>query len=325
MKDTRQTPRSLTEQEPDESTTTVVPGAAAASTHHGTAPIERGRHVRGTWRPEGDVIGERYLVEEALARGGMGEVVLARDKILARRVAVKRGRDGLSPAKTIRIRREALITASIEHRSIVQAFDMVTDQRGDHLVMEYVSGPSLRILHELGAIPHAGAIRIAAEIASGLAAIHDRGVVHLDLKLENVLIANDGQPKIIDFGIARCAELPARGLPVESSFVETGIIGTPRAMSPEQIAGREVDARSDLFSLGVLMYELLSGKTPFGVAAEPETLQRVAGHRPPALLVINEVPPALSQLVEQLLEKDPALRPQSAAEVLVRLRALTYA
>lgn len=293
--------------------------------------VERGR------RPE--VIADRYVVESAIAEGGMGEVVLARDRRLGRRVAIKRCRRGV-PGGGERLRREARLTARLGHRAIVAVLDLIEgaggDAGGDAIVMPYLSGPSLRDLHGLGAVRPGGVVRIVRELASALSCIHDHQIVHLDLKLENVLLAADGQPVVIDFGIARIrqpggdadfgdttrcdADRDDRACELADITGEHYIEGTPRVMSPEQIAGHEVDSRSDLFSLGVLAYELASATTPFATGCDAQTLARVLGHRPPPLHELDPaIPRALSDLVDQLLEKEPALRPQSAAEVSLRL------
>jgi eukaryotic-like serine/threonine-protein kinase len=258
------------------------------------------------------LIAGRYAVDERLARGGMGDVYRAIDLVLDRPVAVKACRPDGDPRRTALLRREARIAARMGHRAIVPVLDLVRDGDQSFLVMEYVEGPTLRALHALGPVAAPGALRIGLEVAVGLGCIHEQGVLHMDLKLENVLLAPDGQPRITDFGIARCA-----GEPV----VEHQVLGTPRSMSPEQIGGRPVDARSDLFSLGILLYELLTGVTPFGTPCEAQTLARVLEHAPdPVIRIAPRCPAGLSTLIDQLLEKEPALRPQSAAEVVVRLR-----
>ena len=283
-------------------------------------PLPRPPEVEAATGPE--IIADRYVVAGTIATGGMGEVLLARDPVLGRRVAIKRCRPWLPARAQARLRTEARLGARLNHRAVAQIYDLVTTPTGDALVMEHVLGPSLQTLHGLGIVRRGGALRIALEIASGLSCIHDHQIVHLDLKLENVLVAADGQPKIIDFGIARCASDPIDDVDPEITG-EHAIEGTPRVMSPEQIDGRDVDARSDLFSFGVLLYELLSGTTPFGTTCQTQTLTRVLTLRPPSLRDLDpRIDDPLSDLVDQLLEKEPGLRPQSAAEVLIRLRDL---
>jgi len=161
---------------------------------------------------------------------------------------------------------------------------------------------------------HRARLRSEARIAAKL---DHRAIVRvLDLKLENVLTARHGQPKLNDFGIAWCAD--------HDDHTASGeVMGTPRAMSPEQVGGDEVDRRSDLFSLGVMLYELVAGVSPFAAETHAHTFHRIIHHQPSSLAaIVPGVPAALSELVDHLLEKSPLLRPQSAREVLVRLRAL---
>jgi serine/threonine protein kinase len=201
-------------------------------------------------------------------------------------------------------------------------FDLITDDDTDHVVMEYVPGPSLHALLAGSPMPVAEAVRIATEIADGLAYAHQQGVVHRDLKLENILISIDGQPKIADFGIARRTPVAAAGDHIgHDSVTRDGfVVGTSRAMSPEQIQGLDIDARSDLFSFGVMLYELVTGTSPFAAHVDAMTILRVLGERqPPACTVRTDVPRALSDLIDHLLEKAPAERPESAAEVRDRL------
>jgi tetratricopeptide (TPR) repeat protein len=272
----------------------------------------------------GDFLG-RYRLLTRLGRGGMGEVFLAEDPTLRRGVAIKRIRPDLQRDRTFRarLRREAQLAARLGHRAIVQVFDLVTDDATDHLIMEYVPGPSLHTL--VGGRPMAisEAVRIAAEVADGLAYAHQQGVIHRDLKLENILIGADGQPKIADFGIARRAAGARDGGDQEPLTRDGVTIGTSRAMSPEQIQGHELDGRSDLFSFGVLLYELVSGTSPFAAANDAVTVMRVLHDRPvPVRELVPELPRALADLIDQLLEKTPDRRPDSARAVRDRLRAL---
>ncbi|MFP5288622.1 MAG: serine/threonine-protein kinase, partial [Thermoanaerobaculia bacterium] len=262
-----------------------------------------------------------YRVLRRLGAGGMGEVFLAWDPRLEREVAIKRIRTGTGddPERQERFRREARVTAGLNHPAIVQVFDVITKGDADHLVMEYVPGRSLHEMLEGGPLPLPRGLAIAADIAEGLAYAHRRGVLHRDLKTENVLVTPEGQAKITDFGIA--LRFAAGGDPRLTR--EGLVVGTYRAMSPEQACGDEVDAGSDLFSLGVLLYELFTGTSPFLAPTGRETLRRVLDHWPPSPLELSpDLPPELSILIDELLEKDPALRPADARRVADRLRAL---
>ena len=262
-----------------------------------------------------------YRLARRLGQGGMGEVFLAWDERLGRRVALKRiRREEPTAQERERFRREAAAAARLSHPAVVQIYDLVEDETGDALVFEYVEGRTLQELLEEGLPSLALAVRLTREIAEGLAAAHATGLVHRDLKTENVMVTADGHAKILDFGIAKAT---ARG---GESATLTGhgvVLGTLHAMSPEQARGGEVDARSDLFSLGVLLYELLTGSSPFRGRDVLDTLQRLARHRPPPVRQIRpEIPRALSDLVDRLLAKLPEERPGSAAAVARELAAL---
>ena len=267
-----------------------------------------------------DRIGAYRLVRR-LGSGGMGEVFLAWDDRLERPVAAKRIRPDREKggARRERFRREARAAARLNHPNLVQIFDLV-ESEDDWIVMEYVQGRSLAdLLRERGALPAGVAVDLARQAAEGLAAAHAQGLVHRDLKAENVMVTPAGQAKILDFGLAR---------PLESGTGETlteegVVLGTWRSMSPEQAAGETADARSDLFSLGVLLYEMLAGRSPFLGKTPVETLRNVAAAPPEPLgLLLPELPPELAALVESLLEKEPTRRPQSAERVVQDLRDL---
>ncbi|HSS79384.1 MAG TPA: protein kinase [Thermoanaerobaculia bacterium] len=269
--------------------------------------------------PEPTRIGP-YRLARRLGQGGMGEVFLAWDERLGRRVALKRIRR-LEPTaqERERFRREASAAARLCHPAVVQIYDVVEGATGDALVFEYVEGRTLRDLLEEGLPSPTLAVRLAREISEGLAAAHSTGLIHRDLKAENVMVTADGHAKILDFGISKAV---ARG--GEETLTAQGVVlGTLNAMSPEQARGGEVDTRSDLFSLGVLFYELLTGRSPFRGRDAVDTLQRLAGHRPPPVRQIRpELPRVLSDLVDRLLSKLPEDRPGNATDVARELNAL---
>lgn len=267
-----------------------------------------------------------YRVEGRLGQGGMGEVFVGYDDRLDRRVALKRVRhDGRSgPQQRERFRREARAAARLSHPAIVQVYDLLEDGGGDCLVLELVPGETLRErLNRQGPLPAATAARLGAEIAAGLAAAHEAGIVHRDLKAENVVVTPAGHAKILDFGLAKLAEIPGTAGDSGTLTADGTLLGSPHAMSPEQASGGEVDARSDLFSLGVLLYEMLTGRSPFLGAHALDTLKRVLTvHPPPPSGLRPEVPPALDSLVQELLTKDPARRPRSAHAVALALEEI---
>src|SRR6185436_11509621 len=264
-----------------------------------------------------------YRVIRPLGRGGMGEVFIAYDPRLDRQVAIKRIRPGSDdPERRARFLREARVTAALSHPCIVQVFDFPSEEGADHIVMEYVPGTSLRDLLQQGPLPLHARLQIAAAVAAGLAYAHRHGVIHRDLKTENVLVTPGGEVKIADFGIAR--RHPSAAATADESLTQEGmVVGTYRVMSPEQACGEPPDSRSDLFSFGVLLYELFTGWSPFQADTPSKTVQRILADTPKRLLDVDpSLPPELSDLVAHLLEKDPALRPWDTGDVADRLRAL---
>ncbi len=274
----------------------------------------------------GEKIGH-YRIEGRLGKGGMGEVYRAHDDRLDRPVALKRikpdPRDPDSARK--RFRREARIVARLSHPAIVQVHDWVEADDGDWIVMELVEGRLLRELLIGGPLHAARVVTIAHDLAAGLAVAHQAGLVHRDLKPENVMVTPDGEVKILDFGLAKHCH--GEEDPEATQISRDGqMVGTPTAMSPEQALGRPVDHRSDLFALGTLLYELLTGVLPFEGGTATETLTRIcASNHAPACGVNPAVPQELSALVDHLLAKEPDGRPQTTREVVTALEKLAAA
>jgi predicted Ser/Thr protein kinase len=245
----------------------------------------------------------------------MGEVFLAYDSRLDRRVAIKRIRPGseVTSASRERFRREARLAARLSHSAIVQVYDILEEEGSEYIVMEYVEGTTLRDQVRRGPMDVRAALELARELAAGLDTAHRQGVIHRDLKTENVLISTSGGAKILDFGIAkRFLDSEEEG----SLTAESSILGTCRAMSPEQARGEPLDPSTDLFALGVLLYEALTGTSPFEAENHLSTLSRVILYRQPPVHKLNPaIPWQLSQLIDRLLEKSAAMRPVSAAEV----------
>jgi tetratricopeptide (TPR) repeat protein len=252
----------------------------------------------------------------------MGSVWRAWDERLRRPVAIKQIRpDRLDqPGARGRLRHEAAAGARLNHPAIVHIYDILQAGDVEWIVMELVEGRTLAEILAGGPLALSQAVRLGREIAKGLAKAHSEGIVHRDLKTLNVMVTPSGHAKILDFGIAKLFS--------SESFSDTGtfpgiLVGTPYAMSPEQAFGLPVDPRSDLFSLGSLLYEMLTGVSPFQADTTAAILRRVRDHRqPPVRQLAPDVPPELSELVDWLLEKEPQHRPQDALEVAAVLNAL---
>ncbi len=264
-----------------------------------------------------------YRLDSLLGRGGMGEVYKAYDQRLGRSVAVKHIRPEAvaDPEARERFRHEARIAAQLGHPAIVQVFDILEQNDEAWIVMELIDGPTLAELTHDGPLDLGLAISYGRQVASGLAAAHASGIVHRDLKTENVMVLPSGHLKVLDFGLAKWRW-------GGQSWISVSVrpSGTPRALSPEQVWGHEVDRRSDLFSLGVLLYELLTARSPFQDRTAVGTLARVKTHeQPPARRLNPEIPLKLSELVDRLLAKAPEDRPDSAGTVVEALARIAEA
>lgn len=267
---------------------------------------------------EGGSLGP-YRIEELIARGGMGEVYRAYDPRLERWVAIKQirpessGRDDLRG----RLRREARAIAGLSHDAIVRLFDFVEKDDGDWIVMELVAGPTVHDLIQGGPLDIEQVLTLGRDVSSGLAAAHGAGVLHRDLKAENVVVTEEGRAKILDFGLAKRI---VGGLEETLLSIEGEVLGTGRSMSPEQALGLELGPASDLFSLGTLLYEMATGVSPFYAPTPVRTLMRVCeSQQLPASSVEGAVPEGLSDLIDRLLSKDAGDRPPSARAVTVEL------
>ena len=263
-----------------------------------------------------------YRLDQLLGQGGMGAVYRAWDERLERWVAIKQIRPDSAENDRARerFRREARASARLNHPSIVQIFDILEREDGDWIVMELVEGRTLADLLVEERPDLQRVLELAREIGWALAEAHRKGIVHRDLKAENVLVTPEGHAKILDFGLAKLVT-PQRH---EATLtIPGGPMGTARAMSPEQARGLEIDARSDLFSFGVLLYEAIAGISPFQGQTVFDTLVRVATFEPPPLSeTLPELPGELVGLVVSLLQKDRAQRPQGIGEVLEVLERL---
>ncbi len=271
----------------------------------------------------------KYHLIRQLGSGGMGEVYLARDAMLRRDVAIKfvSAARLADPAANARLLREARAAATLDHPGICPVYDVQLDRAGHvAIVMQYVEGETLSQRLTRGPLAPAEALALAAAIADALAAAHAHGIVHRDLKPQNVMVTPDGRPKLLDFGIAQ-ADVPTVAVDeiathtATSAWAPTAMIGTPAYMSPEQVLRKTIDARSDLFSLGAVLFECLTGQPAFLAASDIETWARVVYASPAAPSSFNpRVPASLDAIVARLLAKDPEERFGSAADVATALR-----
>jgi serine/threonine-protein kinase len=279
----------------------------------------------------GKVLSERYRIEAVLGEGGMGAVYLAEHVLMHKRLAVKVLHPEMTrmPEIVARFEREAMAAAHIEHPNVAAATDFGKLEDGAFfLVLEYVEGTNLRDLIAKGPLGVERALHIAYQIGSALARAHALGIVHRDLKPENVmLVERDGDPnfvKVLDFGIAKVpvGELARSETPPQSGQVLTQlgmVYGTPEYMAPEQALGQEVDARADLYALGVILFEMLTGVRPFEAESKVTLLGMKVTSDPPTMVSKNaqvRVPEAVEAMVRRLLDKEAAQRFQEARQVL---------
>ncbi|MGA3024538.1 MAG: protein kinase [Bryobacteraceae bacterium] len=274
-----------------------------------------------------------YEIVAPLGAGGMGEVYRAHDTRLDRDVALKTLRADIAdnPDRRARFEREARTVAALSHPNIVALYEVGNADGVEYTVSELVDGEPLRATMQQGPMPVRRVVELAAQIADGMAAAHTAGIVHRDLKPENIMVTRDGRVKILDFGLARraipaCAETvvapaPASGAVATQYMTSPGVVlGTAAYMSPEQARGQEADYRSDQFSFGLIVYEMLSGKQPFARDSAVETMAAIVRDEPPPLE--GRIPAPLKWLVERCLEKDPASRYDSSRELYQQLRTL---
>jgi Tol biopolymer transport system component len=248
----------------------------------------------------------------------MGEVYRARDERLAREVAVKLlPRAFTSDADRVkRFEQEARLAGALNHPNILTVYDVGVHDGSSYLVTELLEGEDLRRRLAGGPLPARRALEFAVQIARGLAAAHEKGIVHRDLKPENVFVTRDGRVKILDFGLAKLTRLDAHD--VDSGVTDTGpgvVLGTAGYMAPEQVRGQGADHRSDIFSFGAILYEMLAGRRAFQGQSAVETMNAILQAEVPDLSADAPVPPAVATIVRHCLEKDPAQRFQSARDL----------
>jgi serine/threonine-protein kinase len=256
-----------------------------------------------------ELLAERYEVEREVGSGGMARVYLARDTLLERRVALKvlDARHAGDPAYVERFRAEARAAARLQHPNVVGVIDRGEDGGREFIVYEYVEGDSLeQLVAREGPFPPEREASVARDVARALAHAHEQGLVHRDVKPQNVLVGEDGRTRVTDFGIARALEGPER--------TESGtILGTGGYVAPEQAQGERVGPPADVYSLGIVLYELLAGEPPFRGSSFVEAAVKHVNETPVDVRERRpDVPPALAELVGRCLAKDPGERPTAA-------------
>jgi serine/threonine protein kinase len=281
--------------------------------------------------PSGTRLG-RYEIRSLLGVGGMGEVYLAQDRELDRKVAIKFLPESLVADEQARKRlvREAQAAAKLDHPNICAIHEVGEEDGRSFIVMQYVEGETLDIRIKRRPPDLLESLSISSQIADALAEAHARGIIHRDIKPSNIIITSRGQAKVMDFGLAKTVpsfEAVASEAPTESFLSTPGtIIGTVPYMSPEQVKGEHVDARTDIFSFGVVLYEMLSGRQPFTSESKAATASAILTHEPPPLARYSaSVPEELQRIVRKCLAKNRELRYQSARDLVIDLRNLERA
>jgi len=280
--------------------------------------------------PSGKKLGP-YQIESLIGAGGMGEVYRAHDSRLNRTVAIK-----VLPAsfsadreRLQRFAQEARAAAALNHPNIVSIFDIGEEQGSPYVVSELLEGETLRELLRNGPLPTRRVTDYGTQVAKGLAAAHEKGIVHRDLKPENLFLTSDGRVKILDFGLAKLTQPESPSGSGDASTVqvatETGmVLGTAGYMSPEQVRGKPADHRSDIFSFGAILYEMISGKRAFHGESAADTMSAILKEEIPELTETGrQVPPGVERIVRHCLEKLPAQRFQSSGDLAFDLESMT--
>lgn len=265
-----------------------------------------------------DIIGAdgRYRIEKKIGQGAMGVVFLGKDQLLFRDVALKKlgACQSQNDHLVTRLQQEARALARLSHPNIVQIYDFIQEKGQYWIAMEYVEGRDLECLvDENGKYPVHEAVQICRQIAEAMGYAHNRGVVHRDFKPSNVLMTSEGDPKVMDFGLAKLTHSSV-------ATMAGSLIGSPAFMSPEQAMGEEADKRSDIYSLGVTLYQLVIGDLPFTGDLKSVITQKISGQRPPLEALGERLPPDLVKVVGKMMANDPDERPATMDEVCLALK-----
>ena len=302
-------------QTPPRRPTSAPPGSKRPQSTPSTNPLLTSSDPVGGGRfAPGSIIAERYRIVALLGRGGMGEVYRAEDLKLTQVVAIKFLPTSFSQDASVlaRFHSEVRVARQISHPNVCRVFDIGDAEGAPFLTMEYVDGEDLSsLVRRIGRLPQDKAAEVSRQICAGLAAAHDRGIVHRDLKPANVMLDGSGKVRITDFGLAGIAA-NIQGAEVRA--------GTPAYMAPEQLTGKEVTIKSDIYSLGLVMYEILTGKRAFEANTLPELIKaREEGTLTNPSTLVKDLDPLVERVILRCMEKDPAKRPNSALQVAAAL------
>jgi serine/threonine-protein kinase len=263
----------------------------------------------------------RYRIERMLGQGAMGSVYLGKDQLLFRDVALKKLASSQHPDQNLlpRFQQEARALARLSHPNIVQIYDLIQEENRYWIAMEFVEGRDLEsFLNKNGKFEVIEALRISALISDAMHYAHTRGVVHRDFKPSNVLVTNTGDPKVMDFGLAKLTHSSI-------ATMEGSLLGSPAYMSPEQALGKPADERSDIYALGVTLYQLLTGRLPFEGDLKSVITKKITEHHPSLKFIENHIPDDLKKWVGKMMAYEPDERPVSMHEVGKRLKSISNA
>jgi len=295
-----------------------------------TVPLTRGERVPGMI---GQTLGH-YRIEAKLGEGGMGLVYRAVDTHLGRAVAIKvlRADATASPGRKRRFVQEAKAASALNHPNIIHIYDICSSGDTDFIAMEFVAGKTLQQLIGKSGLPQRDTLKYSIQIADALARAHSAGIVHRDLKPANIMVAEDGSVKLVDFGLAKLVEKTVDSEAATATMTaeegpqteEGSIVGTVAYMSPEQAEGRKVDARSDIFSFGSVLYEMVTGRRPFERANRISTLSAILHEEPqPPGDLVPDLPGELERIISRCLRKDLGRRAQHAGDIRLALEELS--
>lgn len=268
----------------------------------------------------------RYTILSPLGKGGMGQIYLARDTALGRKIALKLIFPEFSSdlGRVRRFEQEARAASALNHPNVCVIYEIGITEAGRHFIsMEYIQGITLRTQLARRTFTPVEVLRVAIQVSAALASAHAVGIVHRDIKPENIMMRPDGYVKVVDFGLAKLTEILSEPERLAQVHTESErLVGTVKYMSPEQLREAQVDERTDIWSLGIVIYEMLTGSTPFGASSRNDTIALILGSQPLELRLPDELPIQFREVVEKTLAKDRAERYQTVTKLAADLSVL---